>query len=67
MQFSEVFPDDRIVVSLIRQLSWSHLRIIMFIDEKIKREFYIEICKIVFVIKTKISIPFSIYSQILFG
>lgn len=27
MQFAEVFPDKEIVVSLIRQLSWSHIKI----------------------------------------
>ena len=25
MQFAEVFPDEQIVVSLIRQLSWTHI------------------------------------------
>lgn len=25
MQFSEVFPDEKIVVSLIRQFSWTHI------------------------------------------
>lgn len=25
MQFAEVFPDEKIVVSLIRQLSWTHI------------------------------------------
>ncbi len=24
VQFAEVFPDEQIVVTLIRQLSWSH-------------------------------------------
>ncbi|TRZ52628.1 DUF1016 family protein [bacterium] len=26
IQFAEVFPDERIVVSLIRQLSWTHFK-----------------------------------------
>ncbi|MCP4660079.1 MAG: DUF1016 domain-containing protein [bacterium] len=26
IQFAEVYPDEQIVVSLIRQLSWTHFR-----------------------------------------
>lgn len=44
MQFAELFPDQQIVVSLIRQLSWSHLREALPIQEPIKREFYIQMC-----------------------
>lgn len=46
MQFAAVFPDEKIVVSLIRQLSWSHLKILIPIEDPIKRMFYIEMCKI---------------------
>ena len=28
IQFAEVFPDEQIVASLMRQLSWSHFLII---------------------------------------
>ncbi|MBL1411089.1 PDDEXK nuclease domain-containing protein [Sphingobacterium faecale] len=45
MQFAEVFPDEKIVVSLIRQLSWSHIKLLIPIEDPLKREFYIEICK----------------------
>lgn len=45
-KFAEVFPDREIVYTLCRQLSWSHLRNIFFIEEPLKREFYIEMCKI---------------------
>ena len=45
-KFAEVFPDKEIVYTLCRQLSWSHLRNIFFIEEPLKREFYIEMCKI---------------------
>ncbi|MCL6261316.1 PDDEXK nuclease domain-containing protein [Aquiflexum sp. TKW24L] len=44
MQFAEVFPDEKIVVSLMRQLSWSHIKILIPIEESLKREFYIEMC-----------------------
>jgi predicted nuclease of restriction endonuclease-like (RecB) superfamily len=46
MQFAKVFPDEKIVVSLIRQLSWTHILALIPIDDPLKREFYIEICKL---------------------
>ena len=46
IQFAEVFPESSIVVSLIRQLSWTHLLAIIPIKDPLKREFYIEICKL---------------------
>jgi predicted nuclease of restriction endonuclease-like (RecB) superfamily len=46
MQFAEIFPDEKIVVSLIRQLSWSHIKILIPIDDPLKRDFYIEMCKL---------------------
>lgn len=46
MQFAEVFPDEKMVVSLIRQLSWSHIKILIPIEEPLKRDFYIEMCKL---------------------
>jgi predicted nuclease of restriction endonuclease-like (RecB) superfamily len=46
MQFAKVFPDEKIVVSLIRQLSWTHLLALIPIEDSLKRDFYIEMCKI---------------------
>jgi len=46
MQFAEVFPDKEIVVSLIRQLSWTHILAVIPIKDPLKREFYIEMCKL---------------------
>ncbi len=46
MQFAAVFPDEKIVVSLIRQLSWSHIKILIPVSDPLKREFYIEMCKL---------------------
>ena len=45
MQFSGIFPDEKIVVSMIRQLSWSHIKELIPIAEPLRREFYIEMCK----------------------
>ena len=46
MQFASVFNEKEIVVSLIRQLSWTHFLAIIPIDDELKRQFYIEMCKI---------------------
>ncbi len=46
MQFAQVFPNEKIVVSMIRQLSWTHILAIIPIDDPLKREFYIEMCKL---------------------
>ena len=45
MQFAEKFPDEKIVVSLIRQLSWTHIIALIPIEDPLKRDFYIEMCK----------------------
>ena len=46
MKFAETFTENEIVYTLCRQLSWSHIRLVMFIDDPLKREFYIEMCKL---------------------
>ncbi|MCK5595100.1 DUF1016 family protein [bacterium] len=46
MQFADIFPDEKIVATLWRQLSWSHLKMIIPIEDSLKREFYIEMCKL---------------------
>ncbi len=45
LRFAEIFPDIQIVNALRTQLSWTHIRTIIPIDDELKREFYIEICK----------------------
>jgi predicted nuclease of restriction endonuclease-like (RecB) superfamily len=40
------FSEDQIVYALRTQLTWTHLRSIMFIDDQLKREFYIEMCRL---------------------
>lgn len=45
LRFVEVFPDFQIVSTLSRQLSWSHIKELIPITEPLKREFYIEMCK----------------------
>lgn len=45
LRFAEVFPAEEIVYALSRQLSWTHLRSLIYIDDPLKREFYIEMCR----------------------
>ncbi|MBX9745070.1 MAG: PDDEXK nuclease domain-containing protein [Chlamydiales bacterium] len=46
IQFAEVFPEEEIVVSLIRQLSWTHFIALVPIKDSIKRDFYAEMCRL---------------------
>jgi len=41
LRFSETFPDQEIVYAVRRQLSWTHIRSLMYIDDGLKREFYL--------------------------
>ena len=46
LRIVETFPDFQIVSTLWRQLSWSHIKMIMYFDDELQREFYIEMCKL---------------------
>lgn len=46
LRVADIFPDEKILHTLCSQLSWSHLRQLIFIDEPLKRDFYIEICRL---------------------
>jgi predicted nuclease of restriction endonuclease-like (RecB) superfamily len=46
LRLAETFPDNQIVYTVCRQLSWSHLRLLIYMDDALKREFYIEIAKL---------------------
>ena len=45
MQFAEVFSDEKIAASAMRQLSWTHLKTIMYLKDEQQREFYAEMCR----------------------
>lgn len=45
LRFGEVFETEEIVYALSRQLSWTHLRSLIYIDDPLKREFYLEMCR----------------------
>lgn len=46
LQFAEAFPDEAIVATLWRQLSWSHFRELLPLKRPLQREFYAEMCRI---------------------
>lgn len=46
IQFAEVFPQEEIVVSLIRQLSWTHFIALLPLRNRLQRDFYAELCRI---------------------
>jgi len=46
IRFAEAFPDEKIVSALRRQLSWTHFKQIIYLDDPLKRDFYAEMCRI---------------------
>lgn len=46
VRFAELFPDKQIVNALRSQLSWTHFRELLSIEEQLKRDFYAEMCRV---------------------
>ncbi len=46
LRFAEVYPDAKIVSTLSRQLSWSHIAELLRLDDPLQREFYTEMCRL---------------------
>jgi predicted nuclease of restriction endonuclease-like (RecB) superfamily len=46
VRFAEVFPDREIVLSLSRQLGWSHFVEILQLKDPLQRDFYAEMCRV---------------------
>lgn len=44
LRSAETFSKDQILYAVRRQLSWTHLRTIMYINNELQREFYLQIC-----------------------
>ena len=45
LRFAEAFPDAQIVSAMRRQLSWTHFRTLIYIDNPLKRDFYLQMCQ----------------------
>jgi len=46
VQFASTFPDEQIVVSLIRQLSWTHFIALIPLKDPLQREYYAQMCSL---------------------
>ena len=46
VRFAETFPDETILHTLCAKLSWSHFRLLVGMDDRLKRDFYAEMCRI---------------------
>ncbi len=46
IKFNNIFPDIQIVQALSAQLTWTHIQTIIYIDDNLKREFYIGMIKL---------------------
>ncbi|MEZ4528331.1 MAG: PDDEXK nuclease domain-containing protein [Desulfobacterales bacterium] len=46
IKIAEVFPDQNILHTVCAKLTWSHIRLVLNMDDPLKREFYIEMCKL---------------------
>lgn len=44
VQFAELYPDEQIVVSLTRHLSWTHMLVLLPLKEPLARDFYAQMC-----------------------
>ncbi len=45
LRFAESFPDSEIVSALRRELSWTHLKALIYLDDPLKRDFYLEMAR----------------------
>ncbi|HYW09323.1 MAG TPA: PDDEXK nuclease domain-containing protein [Longimicrobium sp.] len=46
VRFAQTFPDEAIVSALRRQLSWTHFKALIYVDDALKRDFYAELCRL---------------------
>ena len=45
LRIAETFQNKEIFYALSRELSWTHLRAVIYMDNELKRSFYIEMCR----------------------
>ena len=46
LRVAETFPDEAIVSALRRQLSWTHIKTLMYVDDPLRRDFYMQLCQL---------------------
>ena len=45
-RFAEQFPDERILATLLQELTWSHFTLLLPLKDPLAREFYAEMCRV---------------------
>lgn len=45
LRLAETFPDEAILSALRRELSWTHIKTLIYIEDALKRDFYIGLCR----------------------
>ena len=45
VRFAQIYPDLAIVSAVRRQLSWTRIKPLIYIDDPLKRNFYPEMCQ----------------------
>lgn len=46
VRFAELFPEERILASLIQELTWTHFIALLPLKDALAREFYAEMCRV---------------------
>ena len=46
IRFADIYPDEKILYALSRELSWTHFRNIIYIEDSLQRDFYAEMCRV---------------------
>jgi predicted nuclease of restriction endonuclease-like (RecB) superfamily len=46
LRFAGSIQDEEIVSALRRELSWTHIKALIYIEEPLKRDFYMEMCRL---------------------
>lgn len=45
LRIAETFPNEKKLSAVRRELSWTHIKTLIYIEEPLKREFYQELCR----------------------
>ena len=46
LRAAETFADEEILSALRRELSWTHIKTLIYIEDPLKRDFYTELCRL---------------------
>jgi predicted nuclease of restriction endonuclease-like (RecB) superfamily len=46
LRAAETFADEEILSTLRRELSWTHIKTLIYIEDPLKRDFYTELCRL---------------------